>query len=73
LLLPLAHLAVTVAVPLAVVGGSAVLISKTEIGRALIARVRSSEAESARMEQLAADLEAVRDELIEVQERLDAT
>ncbi len=63
----------TVGVPLVIVGGSAALVSRTEIGRALIERLRHGRADSARLERLAAELEAVREELVEVQERLDTT
>ena len=69
----LPDLIVTIGVPLVVVGGSAALVSRTEIGRALIDRIRSGRVDSLRMEQLAADLERVHEDLLEVQERLDTT
>ena len=73
LLYLLPDIILTIGVPLLVVGGSAALVSRTEIGRALIDRLRSGRADSAQMERLAAELEAVREELVEVQERLDTT
>ncbi|KPJ95860.1 MAG: hypothetical protein AMS18_02130 [Gemmatimonas sp. SG8_17] len=63
----------TIGVPLAIVGGSAALVSRTELGRALIGRIRSGRVDDVRTEQLAAELEAVRQELVDVQERLDTT
>ncbi len=69
----LPDLILTIGVPLVIVGGSAVLVSRTKIGRALIDRIRSGRVDSVRMEQLAAELERVRDDLVEVQERLDTT
>jgi hypothetical protein len=69
----LPDLILTIGVPLVIVGGSAALVSRTKIGRALIDRVRSERIDSARIEQLAAELERVREELVDVQERLDTT
>ena len=69
----LPDLALTIGVPLVIVGGSAALVSRTKIGRALIDRVRSGRVDSARIERLAAELERVSEELVDVQERLDTT
>jgi hypothetical protein len=66
-------LILTIGVPLAIVGGSAALVSRTELGRALIERIRSGRVDNPRTEQLAAELEAVREELVEVREQLDTT
>lgn len=72
-LIPLVNIGLTIAVPLVIVGGSTALVSRTEIGRALVDRLRSGRVDSARMEQLAAEIDDLREEMVELQERLDTT
>jgi hypothetical protein len=60
------------AIPTAVVVGGVVIVSKTEIGRALVQRLRGGRGD-AQVQQLAADVDALRDELVDMHERLDVT
>ncbi len=66
-------LIVQAAVPTAVVLGGIVIFSKTAVGRALVERLRARREPDPHVRQLADEVDSLREELMDVHERLDAT
>ena len=61
------------ALPIGVVVGSVFLASKTELGRAVIGRLKSARRDAAVMEELSAKMDGLHEDMVDIQERLDST
>ncbi len=62
-----------VAIPVAVVAGTVLVLSRTSLGRAVIDRLRGPATDDARFDVLAGELDRLREQVTDVQERLDFT
>ena len=69
----LPDLLISVALPIGIVVGSVALVSRTELGRAAISRLRSGRRDTAVLEELSAKMDALHEDMVDIQERLDST